>query len=187
MALLPDLATLKKHLNKSAAVSADDDELADILEAAIDVVGNIVGPLTGDPITETHYGTYGAQLVLRKMPVTELTAISPRAVPGVTTTPLDPDDYVLDTETGILRVANGGWFVGDYTVTYSTGRATVPAAIRLAVMIVAAHLWETQRGTAPTPLQEPEFDNAGFNPGQGYAIPNRAVELLAPYRRPAIA
>jgi hypothetical protein len=46
-------------------------------------------------------------------------------------------------------------------------------------------LWDTQRGAAPVgPLAT---DDTFTTPGAGFAVPNRAVELLAPYRQPSIA
>jgi hypothetical protein len=67
-------------------------------------------------------------------------------------------------------------------VDYTTGYVPTPAAIRLAVLIVAAHLWETQRGTAALP--QPGFDQVPtMAGGAGFAFPNRAKELLADYVR----
>jgi hypothetical protein len=86
-------------------------------------------------------------LVLRRMPVADLLSIGYRS--GATTSDLLLTDYELDADTGIVRLASGGWFAGSYRVTYSVGRPTVPAAVRLAILVIAAHLWETQRGAAP--------------------------------------
>jgi hypothetical protein len=117
------------------------------------------------------------------MPVAELLSIGYRS--GATTSDLLLTDYELDADTGIVRLASGGWFAGSYRVTYSVGRPTVPAAVRLAILVVASHLWETQRGAAPVgPLAT---DDTFATPGAGFAVPNRAVELLAPYRQPSIA
>jgi hypothetical protein len=55
-------------------------------------------------------------------------------------------------------------------------------AIREAILIIAAHLWETQRGTSPSALSLQGADiGDAVSPGLGYAIPNRARELLEPY------
>jgi hypothetical protein len=117
------------------------------------------------------------------MPVGSLVSVASRY--GAVTTPLTLSDYELDADTGLLRLASGGRFYGTYTVTYTSGRDDLPAAIRLAVLVIAEHLWETQRGAAPVgPLSA---DDTFATPGLGYAIPNRALELLAPYRRPAVA
>jgi hypothetical protein len=179
---LPTLTDLRAQTNITS--TADDGELQDTLDAAIDVVAGIVGPIDDPaPVTETHYSVSSDVLVLKRMPVGALTAVSARS--GAATTALTLADYELDADTGLLRSATGGWFRGTYTVTYTSGRADLPAAIRLAVLVIAAHLWETQRGAAPVgPLSG---DDTFPTPGLGFAIPNRALELLAPYRRPAVA
>jgi uncharacterized phiE125 gp8 family phage protein len=183
---LPTLTDLKAHVNVSS--TADDGELTDMLDAAVDVVEGIIGPITSQTVTETHYGLCSDVLVLRRMPVADLLSVGYRS--GATTTDLLLTDYELDADTGLVRLTSGGRFAGNYRVTYSVGRPSVPAAVRLAILIIAGHLWETQRGTAPSALalQDP---NAGFGDtasvGLGFAIPNRAQELLAPYSRPSIA
>lgn len=182
---LPTFTDLKAHLNITS--TADDEELQDMLDAAVDIVTDIVGPFD-DPasVTETHYALSSDVLVLRKMPVGTLTAVSSRY--GATTTPLVLGDYELDAATGIVRAVSGYFFRGTFTVTYTAGRTDTPAAIRLACLIIAAHLWQTQRGGGslrPTfPGEEPDLSPVGVS---GYAIPNRAKELLAPYMRPSVA
>jgi uncharacterized phiE125 gp8 family phage protein len=179
---LPTLTDLRAHTNKVS--TADDDELQDVLDAAIDVVTGIAGPIDSPAsVTETHYSVSSDVLVLKRMPVAALTAVSSRSGSGATSLLLA--DYEVDGDTGLVRSTVGGWFRGTYTVTYTSGRDDLPAAIRLAVLVIAEHLWETQRGAAPVgPLSG---DDTFATPGLGYAIPNRALELLAPYRRPAVA
>jgi hypothetical protein len=186
---LPTLPDLKEHNNQLSA--ADDDELQNHLDAAVEVVEGLIGPVAEDTVTETHYGLNSSVLVLKQMPVGALTAVSSRA--GSTTTALTLSDYELDPATGLVRLANGSWFYGNFTVTYTTGRADVPASIRLAILIVAEHLWETQR----MPGQSRDSAPAGFggldgipdasSSGRGFLIPNRAEELLRPYMWPVIA
>jgi hypothetical protein len=67
---LPTLTDLKAHLN--VTTSDDDGELADMLDAAVDVVEGIVGPITSKTVTETHYAMSSDVLVLRRMPVGDL-------------------------------------------------------------------------------------------------------------------
>jgi uncharacterized phiE125 gp8 family phage protein len=181
---VPNLTDLKAHLN--ITVDTDDAELQETLDAALELVADLVGPIAEGVVTETHYGMNSGALVLRRMPVAELTAVSSRS--GATTTALTLDDYELDAATGLVRRVDGGRFYGSFVVTYSTGRESVPASLRLAVLIVAAHLWETQRMPG---FQSGDSLPAGFGgldgvpdqtmPGRGFAIPNRAQELLRPY------
>jgi hypothetical protein len=187
---LPTVDHLRAHLNMEGDTS-HDAELTDMLDAAVEVVEGIVGPVAEGTVTETHYGVSSPVLVLRRFPASSVTAVSSRV--GAVTTPLTLVDFELDAASGIVRRADGGGFYGNYTVTYSTGRATVPASIHLAILIIAAHLFETQR----MPGQSMESAPAGFggadgipdagSTGMGYAIPRRAQELLQPYMLPVIA
>ena len=182
---LPTVTDLKAHLNLTT--STHDDELVDILDAAIEVVEGIVGPI-GSPavVTETHYGVSSGVLVLRQMPVAALVSVSSRW--GATTTALTLADYELDPATGLVRVASGGGFSGTYVVSYTTGLAALPAAIRLAVLELARHLWGSQRGGGSVrPAFPGEGDPDLASPSAGYLIPNRVRELLEPYMRPVIA
>lgn len=169
---LPTVNDLKVHLNMSG--TASDGELQDTLDAAIEVVEGFVGPLTAGDVTEVHRNVFSSQIVLRQVPAGDLVQVSARN--GLVSTPLEASDFELDAATGILRVVMGSGFYGTYEVTFSAGRTTLPASLRLAILIVAAHLWETQRvpgasrfgGDSPVPA--------------GFAVPNRALELMAPYR-----
>ncbi len=54
----------------------------------------------------------------------------------------------------------------------------VPAAVRIATAIIVQHLWRTQNGPGRARGQ---VDDLAAVPGAGYALPNRALELLAPF------
>jgi hypothetical protein len=141
-------------------------------------------------VTETHYNVCSDVLVLRGCRWGRWCGVVPlRRV----TTPLTLSDYELDPDTGLVRRRLGTRFYGTYTVTYTSGRADLPAAIRLAVLIIAEHLFETQRRPGFTHRRPAGFGGAdgipdATNPvGTGYAIPSRAQELLQPYMMPRIA
>lgn len=187
---LPTLTDLRAQTNITS--TADDDELQEHLDAAVDVVTGIVGPIdVPTSVTETHYNVQSDVLVLRRMPVGSLVSVSSRY--GAVTTPLLLSDYELDPATGLVRLATVGRFYGTYTVTYTSGRDDLPAAIRLAVLIIAEHLFETQRRPGFTTDAPAGFGGAdgipdATNPvGTGYAIPSRAQDLLQPYMMPRIA
>lgn len=182
---LPTVTDLKIHLNKTT--DADDTELGDMLDAAIEVVEGIVGPVGESEVTETHYNVSSGLLVLRRHPASALVSVSSRV--GATTSPLTLSDYELDPSTGIVRLASGYGFYGNFTVTYAVGRETVPASIRLAILIIAAHLFETQRVPgANRGAGQPGFGAAPeMGAPMGFAIPNRAQELLQAYMLPVIA
>jgi hypothetical protein len=180
MVALPTLVDLKTYLNITE--TADDGELTDMLDAAVNVVENIVGPLSGTPVTETHYGVAGPFLVLRRVPAASLTAVSVRLYTGMDPVAQDVTAYSVDTDTGVVRLVNGYPLRGDVTVTYSAGYDTVPAAVSLATLIVAAQLWETQRGAMPLPANATD-DQTSFGVGFAPAIPDRAKTLLEPFAR----
>jgi hypothetical protein len=179
---LPTLTDLKAEAN--IPNTGSDDELQTKLDQAIKVVEGLVGPID-DPVsvTETHYSVSSDVLVLKRMPVVALSAVSARS--GSATTALPLADYELDVDTGLVRSVAGGWFRGTYTVTYTAGYDDLPADLAGAVVLIAAHLWGTQRGPAPTsPLAN---DDTFPTPGLGFAIPNRAQELLSSYIRHGVA
>ncbi len=60
-------------------------------------------------------------------------------------------------------------------VTCTAGLSAVPAHVRLAALITVQHLWETQRGGRDRRFTGNED---AWNPGMGYALPRRALELL---------
>lgn len=176
---MPTVADLKAHMQYGTDDDGtDDDELRYFLTAALEVAESIVGPLAPRTVTETHYGVSSDLLVLREAPVVSLTSVS-------TLTPYLLADFTVDAETGIVRLAAGRRIYGDVTVTYVAGRSAIPYAVSLATLIIAAHLWETQRGSGPSagPLQP---DLAPAVP-MGFAIPNRAVEMLATQRQVRVA
>jgi hypothetical protein len=53
-----------------------------------------------------------------------------------------------------------------------------PAPVTLAALFLVGHWWESQRGTTNTPLSDEDTVIAGI----GYAIPNRVLELIDPWR-----
>ena len=186
---LPTVDDLRRHANMTS--TADDAELQDHLDAAVEIVEGLIGPIDAPAtVTETHYNTSSDVLVLKRMPVGALVSVSSRV--GASTTALTLADYELDAASGLLRVASGARFYGSYTVSYTSGRDALPASIHLAVLIIAAHLWETQRMPGMGDSVQPGFGGADGVPdagslGRGYAIPNRAQELLRPYMLPSVA
>lgn len=179
---LPNIVDLKTHLNIPLQDTGDDDELQMMLDAALDVVESIVGPISASPVTETHYGVSSPVLVLRRVPVLSVTSISSSGASSASVS-----DYVLDPDLGTLRLASGLQVRGDVTVSYQAGRVDVPRAILLATLTIAAHQWVTQRGPQPTPVLAGPDDGFGMAPSMGYAIPNRAIELLQPYAQARVA
>lgn len=174
--ILPTLADFKARA--SVVSSANDDELQDLLDAAVEIVEQRVGLLDAVTVTETHYDVSGKNpIVLRRTPALEVTALT--NVNGSTWATSD----VTLTDSGLLRLAyNGGYasWSGDVTVTYTAGRDSLPRPIFEAILIVAGRLLETQRGNQPS-ARRPEPDELGFDPNGLPLLPPRALELLQPY------
>lgn len=154
---------VKRHANITSATS--DDEIDLMRDAAQDAVEGLIGPVLWRTVTQ-RISANGSTLVLNTLPVVSVTSLT------------------LDGTSVTYTAVDGGMLAdvavtGDVVATYIAGRTVVPGAVRLAALIIAAHLWQTQLGSAPTQLQD------GFNAeptvGVGYAIPNRAADLLAPY------
>lgn len=177
MSAIP-LADLKRHLNITS--STHDAELqTDALDPAEAWVGKYLGVPLGEGWRDFTVTATGGNLIL---PISNLTAVVSVTDPdGLAVTVLARD---VNLSAGIIAVPyrkSGSW-----TVTVNVDTA-VPADVRLAVLLIAGHLWETQRGTSPSALALQGAEPEVFPAGQGYAIPNRAQALLEPYRMPAVA
>lgn len=170
------LSDLKEFLNITS--TTNDSELYGKIEVAQDVVQGIVGVLSPATVAEIHYSLISDVLVLRNSPVSAVTAVSMRYLSSLFSV-FDPALFTLDPVAGLLRIADGSRFYGDVSVAYTTGSAVIPAAVREATLVIAGHIWETQR--AATAPRRP--DNSPPVAGLGYAIPSRAVELLSPFQR----
>ncbi|MBZ6250388.1 phage gp6-like head-tail connector protein [Streptomyces olivaceus] len=180
MALLT-LAEAKAQLNITS--DTDDIELTAYIEAVGPVVERFVGPVEPREVAETQdVARDGARLlVLRTLPVMELTSVTPLLAGA---TGYDVDRLLLDGDTGVVRRADGGWLRGPLRVTYQAGRATVPATINLAARILVQHLWRTQNAGRGPVIAGGDDMAAEPVPGFGYAVPNRVLQLLEPYRLP---
>lgn len=183
------LAEFKESLNMSPASSGNDAELARTLASATEAAEGIVGPIAPVEIVERH-SEAGATLCLRKLPVLSVSSITAR---NGGATIYEAGDLDLDPATGILRLAWGGSFGlpdwGGATVTYTAGREVVPQSIRDAIAIIGDHLWEQQRGWASRPNwkgEQPESEDGSGVP-MGFMLPNRAIQLLEPYRQVVLA
>ena len=87
-----------------------------------------------------------------------------------------------DGPVGIVSRKDGGQLRGPLRVTYRAGRLIVAENISGAARIILQHLWATQRPTrgGGLPGARDDFSVTEPIPGLGYAIPNRAVQLLNP-------
>jgi hypothetical protein len=182
-ALLP-LADAKDQLNIPQTVTTSDTEISSYIatiETSLEAMTG--GPLVNRTITGEPARLMNDQTVLlvRQRPLVSVTSIT-SAASGTTldiTAGLD-----IDGNAGTIRRKMAWPFYGpfyawlpDMTVTYIAGWGTVmPAAFNSAARIILQNLWDTQHG----PSQRPSMGGQEMvtPPGFGFAIPNRAAQLL---------
>ncbi|MEU0393813.1 hypothetical protein ABZ208_13720 [Streptomyces sp. NPDC006208] len=173
------LADAKKHLNKTG--TTDDDEIRGWVESITAGIEGLCGPVIVRAVTERHEGRRVSMICLRQTPVLSLTSVVAILDSGADYTVGDLD---VDAVTGVVQRLDGGTLTGPLRVTYTAGRRIVPAAISSAARIILQHLWRTQQGPGRPQLGTGDFDVTEPVVGFGYAIPNRALQLLEPYRLP---
>lgn len=180
------VADAKAELQIAPANVTFDAELAVYVDATTDLIERYIGPVENRSVTETVRG--GSALVLSQVPVVSITSITdPRGLRAA----VAAADVFLNPSSGVIRPKLYSEFSDPVVVVYTAGRsvsgATIPAAIQLAARIVVAHLWQTQRGSAGgggAGAGDDFADERQLAPGYGYAMPNRALALLAKYRTP---
>lgn len=177
------LAEARKHLNFGATDTSDDDEIRDWSAATTMVVEHFVGPVARRTVTERHTFNVAAMRVLRHTPALALTSVVPVLTGG---TSYDLAALDLDEDTGIVQRKDGGLLYGPLRFTYTAGRTVVRENISQSGKLILQHLWRTQRGSARGLVLAGAEDYSVSEPipGLGYAVPNRALELLEPDRLP---
>jgi hypothetical protein len=193
-----DLVSVKKHLNLSLADTRQDDELQNFILAAADQARDVCGPF----LTETHTQFFdGGVSTLSPDWVPLASILSITEYYGLSAFTLheeplgaqmDAFAFTADYNTGqITRRTFGGEAARfaegskNIKVVYTAGRGgTIPYTVRLGALELIRHLWQqTQQGGRP------KFGGAGMDGDSlgvpmGFALPDRVVELWAPFRRP---
>lgn len=169
------LAELKAELNMTAAKDSPerDRELRQKLASATRMVEKRCGPVSVKDFTQSFRA---CSVVLDYRPVVSITSVTPLG--GVA---LSSADAVrrLDAEAGIVELTAAATRAGGGTIVYRAGRTAIPANLKDATLVIAKHLWETQRGVSARPgMGGDEMADAVV--GVGWALPNRARELMDP-------
>lgn len=174
MALALTIGDLAEHMQQSAPTEpAKVAEMQRMLDAAIERVTSECGTAAAGTATVPAPSSGGSMLLL---PVVRADAVTAVVDPdGATVTPVSADPYTGVVEVPVPR--RGTW-----RVTVSFGSAV--ASLELAALIIAAHLYGTQR--VPAASRGGPMNGQAAVPS-GFAIPNRADALMAPYRLPGIA
>jgi len=164
-----DLTSTKIHLN--VTVSTYDAELQTFIDRAESLLAKKIGPLSSAATTSKVPGD-AAELRLPVTPVISLTSVTSNA--GAVATLAD-----LTVRDDLVEYTIGGYFSAPwYTVVYNAGRATLPEHLKLAVVELVRHLWETQRGAGrPGSRQSEAASNTLAS--AAYTLPFRVVELIA--------
>lgn len=180
MALLT-LDEAKAQLN--ITTTTNDTELEAYIGALTAVIEGHTGPVEDQEVTETADGR-GPFLALLRPPVQSLTSLTPIMDGGAA---LDVSSLYVDGPSGVVRRKDGGHFSGGpWTVVYTAGRGSIPPTINLAARMLLQHLWRTQLASARGGLAggSSDFSVSDPIPGFGYAVPNRVLQLLEPYKQP---
>lgn len=167
------LSDLRDELNLPPTVDVNDDELRLYIAATTAVIENEIGKVLPDTVTETFDGGNTAVLLSERA-----SAITSVTVNGVATSA-----YVANLTAGIVyagstsapRPFTAG--IQNVVVTYTTGSTTVDPNVILAARIIAAHQYQVgQQGRSGRGRAIDETTILG----SGYAVPTRAMQLLAP-------
>lgn len=179
---------LAAHLNRELPAAGPElDELQLHLDAAVEYAEHYTGPLIDAARTYSVYPS-GPYLVLPTPGVSGTVIVRDTAGTAVTLDPryIDRGAGIIELH-GLSTAPDGPW-----TVEITGADNDPPADLTLAVYIIAAHLWETQRGSSSRVGYMRNRRGTSEGDGEapvyrGFAIPNRAAELLAAYRLPAFA
>jgi hypothetical protein len=179
--LLFSLADAKTQLR--ITTPGTDEELRTYVEATTTAVEFFTGPVVARAVTEVTNGGTG-RMLLHTTPVlsvTSITGVEPwqQAIPS---SALD-----IDPDSGVLRRNDGlAFWPGPYRVVYQAGRQAVTANIALAGKLILQHLWRTKHPSrsGALPGGGDDYSVSEQIPGLGYAIPNRALQLLQANRDP---
>lgn len=167
------LNEVKTHLN--ITTTTQDAELQTFIAAAEAAIERRVGPLVASSVSSRVPG--GRDLMLPYYPVLSVTSITDTDGVAVSVSDVYADRIGVLTTTGY-----GFTTAATYDVTYMAGHAAtaaeVPADLRLAVLEMVRHLWDSQRRSRGQVTDVP---------GAAHAFPYRVEELLAPYMQFGIA
>jgi hypothetical protein len=177
---LVTLAEAKRQLDIES--TSHDVELQLYIDSLDLVIEGYVGVVEQRVFTDTITGG-GPGLCVLHPPLVAVTSLTGGM--GVSV------DYpagtlALNGPAGIISRSDGSFFpAGSYTVTYTAGRAAIPPTVRLAALILLQHLWRTQYGASRVPVGgADDWSVTDPIPGFGYAVPNRVLQLLEPFKQP---
>lgn len=139
----------------------------DIAAAYLGAVDECVENILGRPVQEA------SRTVVLPAGRTVSVACPLRSVTSVKVDGVDVG-YKVSLTTGVIT-STGGGFTGDVEVTYKAGLVGAtddpPATVKLAARIILKHLFQADK----------QISSGQTAPPAGFAIPNRARDLLEPW------
>jgi hypothetical protein len=180
VSVLP-LQDAKDQLNIPQASTGSDAEIQSYIATIESNLERATGgPLVNRTVTERSEMMSGQTVIpVRQRPLVSVTSIASASGSAIDIS----GGLDLDVNAGLIRRKLGLPFYGPFftwlpkvDVTYVAGwGVSVPAAFNSFARIVLQNLWDTQRGPVALPMGGGEMVTP---PGFGFAIPNRAAELL---------
>jgi hypothetical protein len=164
-----------------AANAARDADLTVYVQAATPVIEDIVGGPVAQ-VTKTVKFNGGDDEIILHDSVSSVTSVV-----EVGNTLNAATDYIFDPVSNIIiggtpvypRIFYPGRLA--MTVTYVTGFAPIPMTIQLATRELV-RFWIQQGNQSQRPGYGDQVESLAYTP-QGFAVPKRVMELLAPYRK----
>ena len=170
--------------------------------SATNVIEYMCGPVVQQAVTET-IPARGTEVILSKPPVIALlpwTVLPPEVSGTGITLPSPPSPMLrtrlygiewplsqlyVDPRRGIVTHTSGlPFYYCAYIWQYTAGRTVIPFAIYDAAKIILEHLYQVYRGGVGA-QDVASGESTTFLPGFGFAIPNRALQLIEPYSGPS--
>lgn len=177
-ALIISVAEGKAACNIKPEVTRHDADLRGLIMAITIAIEDHLGEaVIRRQVSEDIACDWDTEVVLGHTPVRELVSVTALAGGGT----WQVSDLHCDSDTGIVRALSGYQrFYGLLRWIYKVGQVSIPANYTEAAKIICMHLWETRRPTQRTPQPGGLTDSltVSYAGSFGYAIPNRALELL---------
>jgi len=189
-----------KEILKLTGTAQYDPVIQGYNGAVTSVVEYYCGPVVQQTVSET-LPSHGTELMLSKPPVIALipwASVPAQLVPLGITLPVPPSPMIrtrvygiewpmaqlyVDNERGIVSHTSGlPFFYCAYIWQYTAGRPIVPWNIYEASKVILKHLYAVERGGQPAGTQAAYGQSeAGVTMTPfGFAIPNRAIQLMRP-------
>jgi len=192
------LAEARRALRISASDTSEDDFIRDFNPAVTNVVEWWCGPVLVQTVVE-ELRAGGLTVMLSKPPVlnllawtsvpAEFSADTSRVVP-VPPSPMFPvmiygptyplaQLHVNKTRSEVRHTAGLPFYYGPYLWMYSAGRPVVPDCILDGSRAILRHLYSMERGGQGGAAIGQADEETTMTPF-GFAVPNRALEMMAP-------